>query len=287
MDGDLGRTDREGARLFRVVEGPEIRLGGDEAEAEAAAHERRARESRGRRRRRRLSLRDLGLGLAILPAYLLVSHLIERGPGADGPAAAPRLAAAFHPVTPAEPAPPAAARTPEAAALPLAAPDGTTAALARAARPQAAAPRFRESAAAVLGYAEGMGFAHRAYGILGGTHCRMGAGVTLVWSRAQAGGSGCKVVLFDRRTLAEGWRVAALTLRLGFGTSVEAEPAATGPAAREGSRLRLALARSRVPQVLRLNGEIPLPGAEFWVAIESLELVGPPGARSWREAFER
>ncbi|GMG81053.1 hypothetical protein LNKW23_02650 [Paralimibaculum aggregatum] len=161
--------------------------------------------------------------------------------------------------------------------------------------PRPAPARFSVDAASVLGYAQGLGFDHAAYGLLAGTFCNLdiGHGAVVVWHRALAGGADCNLVLLDRGALRPGWRIERVHLRLGFGTRVTGSGRGVRPpagAARgdggAGERLvALGLPGDGLPVALRLYGRVPLPGARHRAAIERFEVAGPAHAADWRGMF--
>lgn len=154
--------------------------------------------------------------------------------------------------------------------------------------PAPTAQRFLVPADEVLGYAQGRGLSSLAYGLLEGTHCKLEIGATVVWHRDQPGGAECRVLLFDRGGLRSGWRIPRLLLRLGYGTAVfmGGEEASVSSDGRANSAV-LDLSAHYLPAQFRVQGKIPLPGAHFWVALDQIELEGPPGATDWHEAFVR
>ncbi|MGF1501444.1 MAG: hypothetical protein ACFBSD_06480 [Paracoccaceae bacterium] len=171
---------------------------------------------------------------------------------------------------------------------------GTEAALAArdaerdAPSPPPSAARFSIRADEILGYTEGRGLDHLVHGLLGGTHCQMDASGRVVWSRERPGGAACRVVLFRRGRLAEGWEVAGITLRTGHAASAEPDRPDNRPVEEtDGSEMgRIDLAASRLPISFRAVGTVPLAGAQFWISIDRVELVGPVAADDWRLAFE-
>ncbi len=147
--------------------------------------------------------------------------------------------------------------------------------------------RFLVPAEEALGYAEGRGLSHVAYGMLDGTHCRIEAGGAILWHRERAGGAECRVVLFDGGRLRPGWRIESVHLRLGLGATVTGSSAAPAISAGDvnGRAATLEIGTPRFPARFRVVGEIPLAGARFWTTIERIEVVGPRDARDWHDAF--
>lgn len=148
---------------------------------------------------------------------------------------------------------------------------------------------FSVPADEVLGYAEGRGLSNLAYGLLEGTHCKLGPGATVVWHRDRPGGAACRVLLFDRGGLRSGWRIARVRLRLGYGTAVLTDRGGEQPAAvwGEGDATVLELDTRIPPAQFQVQGLVPLTGAHFWVALDRFEIEGPPGATDWHRAFVR
>ncbi|MEO1601493.1 MAG: hypothetical protein AAFU49_13670 [Pseudomonadota bacterium] len=149
-------------------------------------------------------------------------------------------------------------------------------------------PVFVVPAAEMLGYAEGRGLSSLAYGLLEGTHCKLNPGAMVVWHRDRPGGAECRVLLFDRGDLVEGWRIERVVLRLGFGTAVRMRNDQLGSTATDAAtgQAILTLRQDLLPARFRVLGEVPLPGARFWVAFDRIEISGPAEAKDWHLAFK-